>query len=109
MVKYVSIFRLKPGFNRDESYQLWQDVHAPKVKERLSGLLRKYKIAKVVSAPEAKPDFFGMCELSFDNLNTAKRGIKKVLPEAFVPPDPFLSRIADVRRVFVVEEKDMSL
>jgi len=106
MVKFVSVFRIKPGFNPDESFQLWQDQHAPRVKKRLSGLMRKYVIARVLSAPEGNPDFFGMVEISFDDLDAAKAGVKKLLD---APPDEFLSRMEDFRRVFVVEEKDVGL
>ena len=44
MIRYVSTLRLKPGFDPEETYRLWEEVHVPWVKKEAAGLLKKYVI-----------------------------------------------------------------
>ena len=105
MVSFASTFRLKEGYDRDETFELWHQVHTPRVVEMLKQHgLKKYVIAKLVSAPEAEPEFFGMAQIWFDNLENAKKGTEYMLSQR---QDAFTERITDVRRVFVVEEKEI--
>ena len=105
MVRFVSTFRLKEGYDRDESFQLWQQVHTPRVVEMLKEYgLKKYVIAKLLSAPGAAPEFFGMAQIWFDNLENAKRGTEHMLSQR---QDAFTEGIVDMRRVFVIEEKEI--
>ncbi len=107
MVRFVSTFRLKSGFDPDESFQLWQDVHTPRVVEMLKGYgLKKYTVSRLLSAPEAEPEFFGMAQIWFDNLENAKKGTEYMLSQR---QDAFTDRITDTRRVFIVEEKEIKV
>ena len=107
MIRFVSTFRLKPGFDPDESFQLWQDVHVPRVVSMLKHYgLKKYTVSRILSAPEAEPAYFGMAQIWFDNLDNAKKGTAHMLSQR---QDEFTDRITDVRRIFLIEEKEMQL
>ena len=107
MVKFVSTFRLKPGFDREESFRLWHEVHTPRIVKILQGYgLKRYIVSKVLSAPEAEPDFFGFVQIWFDNLENAKKGMEYVFSHL---TDAFSERITDTRRLFVVEEKEIDI
>jgi hypothetical protein len=107
MVKFVSTFRLKPGFDRDESFQLWHEVHTRRIKQMLKDYgLKRYIISKVLPASAAEPDFFGLVQLWFDGLENARKGMEYVYSQ---PTDAFSERITDTRRVFVVEEKEIDI
>jgi uncharacterized protein (TIGR02118 family) len=107
MVRFVSTFRLKEGYDREESFRLWHEVHTPRVIEMLKDYgLKRYVIAKLLSSPEGEPEFFGMARIWFDNLENAKKGTEYMLSQR---QDAFTDRITDTRRVFVVEEKEIEV
>ena len=108
MVKYVSTFRLKPGIDPDEAVKLWHEAHIPRVLEAKKKCydIKRYVISRILSAPEAKPDFFGMAEQWFDDLDSAKKYMGYFLSQ---PPDAFSQCITDARRLFVVEEQEIEL
>jgi hypothetical protein len=68
--------------------------------------IRKYTISRVVSAPDAQPEFFGMSDLMFDDLDSAKKYLAHFMDK---PPDAFTERITDSRRLFVLEDEDIDL
>lgn len=106
MIRYLSTLRLKPGFDPEETYRLWEEVHVPWVKKEAAGLLKRYVISRIVSVFEGEPEFFGMAQLWFDDLDTGRRVMNQMLGS---PPDEFMVRVTDRRAVFVVEEKEMEL
>jgi hypothetical protein len=103
MVKYISIFRLKPGFDPQESYQIWMNEHVPYVKEVMSQELTGYVVGKVVHDMTKGEKFFGSVQLSFQSLDDAKKAWKRMLDN---PPDELYKRITDIRRV-IIEETDV--
>jgi len=66
--------------------------------------LKRYVIAKLLSSPEAGPEYFGMAQIWFDTLENAKKGTEYMLSQR---QDAFTDRITDTRRVFVIEEKEI--
>lgn len=101
MVKLITTFRLEPGFDLEESYQLWIEKHVPNVKKRMYPELKGYVIGRVIHNP--RDEFFGAAQLSFDNIEDSKRALDKLLNG---PEDEFMKRITDFRRV-VIEEIDV--
>jgi len=103
MVKYISIFRLKPGYDPQESYQIWMNEHVPYVKEVMSPELTGYVVGRVVHDMTNEEKFFGSVQLSFENLDDAKKAWEKMFNN---PPDELYKRITDIRRV-IIEETDV--
>ena len=105
MVRYLSTFRLKTGCDPDETYRIWVETHVPAVKKRYAGLLRRYVISRITRTSEEDSDFYGMAQLWFDDLDTAR----KAMQGSASHPDEFTERITDIRRVFVVEDNEIEL
>ncbi len=101
MVKLITTFRLKPGFDPEESYQLWIEKHAPNVKKRMHPELKEYIVGRVIHNPG--DIFFGAAQLSFDTVEDSTRALDRLLTG---PEDEFMKRITDFRRV-VIEEREM--
>lgn len=103
MVKYISIFRLKPGYDPQETHQIWMNEHIPYVKEVMSPELTSYVVGKVIHNMTEGETFFGSVQLGFRSLEDAKRAWDRMLAN---PPDRFYERITDIRRV-IIEETDV--
>jgi len=103
MVKYISIFRLKTGYDPQESYQIWMNEHVPYIKKVMSPELTGYVVGKVVHDMTKGEKFFGSVQLSFQSLDDAKKAWNRVLDD---PPDELYKRITDIRRV-IIEETDV--
>jgi len=109
MIRYISSFRLKPGFDPDETYRIWLESHAPAFKEKYAGRLKRYIISRIRGVSEANSDLFGMVEFWFDDIDEAKKVIDDVKQEIRGNPDEFAQRITDFRRMFVMEEKEIEI
>ena len=106
MVKYTSTFGIKPGYDKEESWRLWQEIHVPRVIEILKGLITKYVIFRLENAdPGGKPELFGGIELWYKDWDSARKGVKKMLGHNPDAVDEYAKRVTDLRRVFVLEEK----
>jgi hypothetical protein len=101
MVKLITTFRLRPGFDPEESYRLWIEKHVPNVKKRMHPELKGYIVGRVTYNPG--DEFFGAAQLSFETVEDAKRALNRLLTG---PEDEFMKRITDFRRV-VIEERDV--
>ena len=107
MVKFLTTFRLKPGFDREESYQLWKEEHVPKFVEMLKGTgARKYVVAKLLYATDGGTEFFGMAEIWYDNLEDAMNATQYSVARR---DSAFTERIMDMRRVYVLDEEEIDL
>ncbi len=102
MVKVISTFGLKPGYDPEETYQLWIKEHVPYVKKTLHPELRGYVIGRVVQSVTGG-QFFGAVQLSFATVEDARRALNRLLTG---PEDEFMKRITDFRRV-IIEERDV--
>lgn len=103
MIKLISTFRLKPGFDPDESYQLWMNKHVPYVKKIMHPELKGYVIGRVLHNPAKGDEYFGAVQLSYNTLDDAIRALGRLLAS---PEDEFMKRITDFRRV-IIEERNM--
>lgn len=103
MVKLISTFCLKPGYDPEESYQLWIREHVPYAKKMMSPELTGYVIGRVLYSLTGG-EFFGAVQLSYKTLDDAIRAIGRLLTN---PPDEFMNRIKDLRRVIIEEENVM--
>ena len=103
MVKYISIFQLKQGYDAEETYQIWIKEHVPYVKKTMEPELKGYVVGRVVQNRTEGKEFFGSVQLSFSNLSDAIRAWSRLAEN---PPDELMNRITDVRRV-IVEENDV--
>jgi len=104
MVTYMSIIRLKPGFDPDESYQLWRSKHSTRAKEVLRPELKKYTTARVI-ASFGEAETYGIARMEFDDLESCQRAFQRLLESPPDSPDPFASRIASVERIVLQEDE----
>lgn len=103
MFKIITTFRLKPGFDPEESYQLWIKDHVPFIKKVMKPELKGYVIGRVRHNLGEEEPFYGAAQLSYISLEDAVRAIGRLLSG---PQDEFMKRITDFRRV-IIEEKDV--
>ena len=115
MVKVVSIFKLKPGFDPEDSYRLWLEEHTVNVKVKLKPELKKYVIGRVVTnLGEKIEDFgFGVVELFFEDTDSALRAMNRLwsVPGQArhnVEYDEFTRRITVLKRA-IIEEREIEL
>jgi hypothetical protein len=102
MIKLISTFGLKPGFDPEETYQLWIREHVPYVKKTMHPELKGYVVGRVVHSLTGG-EFYGAVQLSYNTLDDAKRAWSRLLAN---PPDEFTKRITDIRRI-IIDEKDI--
>jgi hypothetical protein len=103
MVKFLSIFALKPGYDPEETHRLWVEEHVPYVKREMAAELRGYVIGRVLYSLTGG-EFYGAVQLTYDNLADALRAQGRTLTEN--PPDEFMNRLTDHRRL-VIQEHDI--
>jgi hypothetical protein len=106
MVKYTTTFGIKEGYDLEETWKLWEEVHVPRVMEKFRDLLEKYVIIRLENAdPSGKPELFGGIEMWFKDMDAARRGIQMMLGQSPDAVDEFSKRVTNLRRVFVLKEK----
>jgi len=44
MVKFIAVIRIKPGYDPEETWQIWTKEHAPRTKKTLGADVKKYTI-----------------------------------------------------------------
>lgn len=103
MVKFFSIFALKPGYDPEETHRLWVNEHMPYVKKIMAAELRGYVIGRVLHSLTGG-EFYGAVQLLYDSLADALRSQSRTLTEN--PPDDFMNRCTDHRRL-VIQEHDI--
>ncbi len=103
MIKVISTFGLKPGYDPEETYQLWIREHVPYVKKTMQPELKGYVIGRVVHSLTGG-EFYGSVQLSYQTLDDAKTAWDRLLAN---PPDEFTKRITEIRRVIIDEEEVM--
>lgn len=72
MIKLVYCITKKPGLSDEEFFRYWKDVHGP-IGRRIPGL-RKLVQSHTLTASRSirAPDFDGMAELWFDDLDSLR-------------------------------------
>ena len=106
MIRFLSTFRIKAGFDPDETWHIWQEKHVPYVKELYKGYARKYVIGRIKGFSEQESDWFGIVQVWFDDIESARKAMSS---EDFKIKDDFSRAITDARNVFVIEEKEIEL
>jgi len=102
MIKLISTFALKPGYDPEETHQLWIKEHIPYVKKLMSPELKGYVIGRVLHSLTGG-ELYGTVQLSYSTLDDAMRAGRRLIAN---PPDEFMKRITDIRRV-IIDEKDV--
>ena len=105
MVKYISLLRLKPGVDPDETYKLWREEHAPWAKAKLLPEARKYTINRVIHTI-GEVDIYGFPEFVFDDLESAKRALGRGLSTT---PDKFMAECTTSLGRIIVQEEEIEL
>ena len=103
MVKFLALIRLKPGYDPDETWELWRDNHTVWAKQRLLPELKQYSINRVVTTL-TDSDIFGFAEMLFDDVDSCRRAFKRLVDS---PPDEVLPRF-QVERI-IMEFKEVPL
>jgi uncharacterized protein (TIGR02118 family) len=71
MFKLIILLKKKTGFTDEQFATYWLETHAPLAK-KMPGL-RRYVVNLVVSPPNKDPDYNGVVELWFDNVDDMKK------------------------------------
>ena len=106
MISFLSTFRIRPGFDPDETYRFWEEKHTLLTKELYKGYARKYVIGRIKGFSEQESDWFGIVQVWFDDVESARKAMSS---EDFKIKDDFSRAITDARNVFVIEEKEIEL
>ena len=69
MIKLVYCITKKPGLTDDEFFHYWRNIHGP-IGARIPGLRRLVQSHRLsIPGDKYQPDYDGMAELWFDNVN----------------------------------------
>jgi uncharacterized protein (TIGR02118 family) len=101
MIKYVGISRLKSGYDRDETWELWRTKHTTWVKDIMRPELKRYIINRVVKTVSDN-DIFGFAEMLFDDVESFERAFNRILCKG---PDEFMQRLQNVDRILLEYEE----
>ena len=101
MFKFVAISRLKSGYDRDETWELWRTKHATWAKDILRPELKQYIIHRVVKTVSDN-DIFGFAEMLFDDVDSFERAFNRILSKE---PDEFMQRLQRVDRILLEYEE----
>ena len=66
MVKFMGVVRLKPGYDPDETWELWRTEHATNFKNLARPELKQYTINRVIKRLSDN-DIYGISEAVFEN------------------------------------------
>lgn len=88
MVKFIGLIRLKPGYDPDETWKLWQTKHTVWAKNSLLPELKQYTINRVIETI-GESNVYGFSEMIFEDAESCKRAFKRLLSG---PPDEVLPR-----------------
>ena len=104
MIRLIAIFDLEEPYDPEERWDFWQEQHVPFAKEKLDGLIRRYRTSMVTNPDVDTEPVFGMAELWFDSLEEAKKGLG-ILSKERQPGWGSIRRM----RIFVTREKEHEL
>ena len=102
MVKFISIFDIRPGKDPDEVFKYWSEKHTLWVKDKMPEA-KGYVINRVTSASN-EVDYFGVVEIWFDDMESALKAVGRLQS---APPDYFLTELIQTPRRAFVEEKEI--
>lgn len=100
MVKFIGVIRLKPGYDPDETWELWRTKHTEWYKKLARPELKQYTIHRVIKT-RSESDIFGISESVFDDLESCERALDKFIG---APPDEVLPRFQPDRLIVEYQE-----
>ena len=104
MVKNVTVLKLRPGVDPDETWKYWRETHVSWVKNKALPEMKKYKISRVIDTI-GENDIYGFAEGWFDDLESAQRAMGRITS---AEPDELLSkRVIPIRTI--VQEEEIEL
>ena len=100
MVKFMGVIRLKPGYDPDETWQLWRTEHATNYKNLARPELKQYTINRVIKTLN-NSDIYGISESVYEDIESCERALKRFIN---APPDEVLKRFQPDRLIVEYEE-----
>jgi len=100
MVKFMGVIRLKPGYDPDETWQLWRTEHATNYKNLAGSELKQYTINRVIKRLNDN-DIYGISESVYEDVASCERALKRFID---APPDEVLKRFQPDRLIVEFEE-----
>ncbi|MBU2535816.1 MAG: hypothetical protein ABIK32_01685 [Chloroflexota bacterium] len=100
MVKFMGVIRLKPGYDPDETWELWRTEHATNFKNLARPELKQYTINRVIKRLNNN-DIYGISESVFENVESCERALKRFID---APADEVLKRFQPDRLIVEFEE-----
>lgn len=104
-VTYISFFELKPGYDPEETYQVWINAHVNPMMKLMKPELKGYVIGRVVENSLGGA-FYGSVRLSFDSLEDCRSALGRLRKMQAGAPDEMMKRITNITCV-KVEERDV--
>ncbi len=71
LFKMIILLKKRPGLTEDDFVKYWLETHAP-LAQKMPGL-RRYVVNVVKRPPNREPDYNGLVELWFDDIDSMKR------------------------------------
>ena len=78
MVKFMGVLRLKPGYDPDETWELWRAKHAQWYKKLALPEPKHYTINRVIKNL-GDSNIYGISESVYDNLESCERALDRFL------------------------------
>ena len=104
MIRSITLLKLRPGVDPEETWKYWREKHISWARERLHPEARKYIIARVVHRI-GEDDIYGLAEVWFDNMEDAVKTMERL---AHTEPDELLGKRVIPTRI-VLEEEEIPL
>ena len=104
MIRSITLLKLRPGIDPEETWKYWREKHIFWARECPHPEAQKYTIARVVHCI-SEDDIYGLAEVWFDNMEEAIRTMKRL---AHTEPDELLGKRVIPTRI-VLEEEEIPL
>ena len=102
MIKLIYCITKKPGLTNEEFFHYWRDVHGP-IGARIPNLRRLIQSHRLQIPSDRPPDFDGVAELWFDELDALLAARKS--PEWKASTEDEANFIDPTRTAYVVSEE----
>ncbi len=100
MIKFMGVIRLKPGYDPDETWELWRTEHARWYKNLVRPELKHYTVNRVIKTI-GDSDIYGISESVYDDVESCERALKRFIN---APPDEVMTRFQPDRLILEYEE-----
>lgn len=103
MFKMIILLKKRPGLTEDGFVKYWLETHTP-LAQKMPGL-KRYVVNLVKRPPNREPDYDGLVELWFDDIDSMKRGFNS--PEGMATQKDTENFAANLTSLYIDEHPIM--